>query len=299
MAIFKRKYIYAGMSNNLFNFAGYTIVTIFSLFCLLPFIIVLSGSFSDENAIEQYGYSLIPKVFSLEAYKTVFIFPQAIVNAYKVTAFVTVAGSLLGLFFISMAGFVLWRKEFRLRNAISFFIYFTTLFSGGLIPWYLVITQVLHLKDSLGALILPYVLSPFLIILMRSFMNSIPEEIVESAKIDGAKYFRIYYQLILPLTKPALATIGLFLALQYWNDWFSSSVFIVKREKFSLQYVLYNILNTADAIRQNPNIPNSVPIPRETVKLATAVIATGPIILLYPFVQRYFISGLTIGAVKG
>ena len=188
-----------------------------------------------------------------------------------------------------------------MRNGISFFIYFTTLFSGGLIPWYILMTKNLGLKDSYWALILPPLLSAWNIILMRSFMKSIPESIVESAKIDGAGDFKIYQRLILPLSTPGLATIGLFLALGYWNDWFNANMFITSDSKYPLQFLLYKILSSAAVLQTNNGAylaANVVP-PTETLKMAVAVVATGPIILLYPFVQRYFVKGLTVGAVKG
>jgi putative aldouronate transport system permease protein len=200
-----------------------------------------------------------------------------------------------------MGGYVLQRKDFKYRNAISFYIYFTTLFGGGLIPWYILMTKYLGLKDTYRVLIIPGLMSPFLIILMKNFMKSIPEEIVESAKVDGAGDFKIYASLVMPLAKPALATIGLFLALAYWNDWFISSIFITSAKKFSLQYVLYQILQTSEFFRSgaSANVDTNYNLPTESIKLATAVIATGPVILFYPFVQKYFVQGLTVGAVKG
>jgi putative aldouronate transport system permease protein len=293
--------IKSAASTKAFNIVGYIYITLLALYCAIPFVLVLSGSFSDESTIVKHGFKLIPEKFSVSAYKTIFMLPDRIFNAYKVTLMVTIIGTCAGLFMIAMAGYVLSRKDLKYRNQISFFIYFTTLFGGGLIPWYILITKYLGLKDSYLALILPSLMSPFLIILMRSFMKSIPEEIVESAKVDGAGDFTIFLKLILPLAKPALATIGLFLALDYWNNWFNSSIFITDQNKFSLQYLLYNILQSAEFLRSGAasNVSATMVIPSETLKLATAVIATGPVILFYPFVQKYFVQGLTLGAVKG
>ncbi|OKP94260.1 carbohydrate ABC transporter permease [Paenibacillus sp. P46E] len=284
-----------------FNIIGYTLLTLVSLICLIPFWLIVVGSFTDEMEIISKGFQLFPDTVSFEAYKSLFSTPEQIYRAYGVTIGVTVAGSLLGIFLTSMAGYVLSRKDFAMRNSISFFIYFTTLFSGGLIPWYILMTKNLGLKDSYWALILPPLLSAWNIILMRSFMKSIPESIVESAKIDGAGDFKIYQRLILPLSTPGLATIGLFLALGYWNDWFNANMFITTDSKYPLQFLLYKILSSAAVLQTNNGAylaANVVP-PTETLKMAVAVVATGPIILLYPFVQRYFVKGLTVGAVKG
>ncbi|MCD1258338.1 carbohydrate ABC transporter permease [Paenibacillus athensensis] len=285
-----------------FNALGYTLITLFALFCLLPFWLIIAGSFTSEVTILQEGFNLFPKVFSLEAYRVVFSTPGQIERAYAVTIGITAVGSFFGLFFVSMAGYVLARKDFVYRNAVSFLIYFTTLFSGGLIPWYIMITKYLHMKDSYLALILPLMIGAWNIILMKNFMKSIPDSIIESAQIDGAGDFRIYWKLILPLSTPGLATIGLFIALAYWNDWFNAAVFINTDTKFPLQFLLYKILASAEVLRSR--IVGSLSLsnmeaPTETLKMAVAVIVTGPIVFLYPFLQKYFVKGLTVGAVKG
>ena len=285
------------VATKVFNIIGYVLITIITIFCLLPFIMVVSGSLTNEEYIIMHGYSLWPKDFSTQAYKTIFTYPKQILTAYGVT----IIGTALGLFLISMGAYVLNRKDFKYRNGMSFYIYFTTLFGGGLIPWYILMTKYLHLKDTYLVLILPLLMTPFLIILMRNFFKSIPDSIVESAKIDGAGDFTIYAKLIMPLSKSALATIGLFLALAYWNDWFISSIYIDTPSKYTLQYLLYKILQDAEFLKSNAasNVTSSIQIPTETLKLATAVVATGPVILFYPFVQKYFVDGLIVGAVKG
>ena len=286
-----------------FNIIAYIIVTIATLICIIPFWLIISGSFTDNESIMTDGYRLIPKVFSVTAYKTIFQFPEGILKAYAVTTVNMVVGTSLGLFFMSMAGYVLSRKYFKYRNRISFLIYFTTIFGGGLIPWYVTYVKYLHLKDSYLALCIPMLMSPFLIILIRTFIqSSVPDEIVESAKIDGAGEFKIYSNIVLPVSIPGLATVGLFLALGYWNDWFLSSVFITTQSKYELQFYLYNMLSKLRAMLQLSSKSGvSIPpdLPTESTKLAMAVVVTGPIILLYPFVQRYFVTGITIGAVKG
>lgn len=284
-----------------FNAIGYVFLTLLSVVCLLPFLVIITGSFSSENEIIAEGFKLIPKHFSVDAYRAMFTNPNQIYQAYKVTIMVTVAGTAIGLFLTSMAGFVLSRKDFKYRNGLSFFIYFTTLFSGGLIPWYILIVNYLDMKDSYSALIVPGLLSAWNIILMKNFMKSIPDSLVESAKIDGAGDFRIFIRLILPLSTPGLATIGLFMALGYWNDWFNANLFITTESKFPLQFLLYKILASAAVLKTSiaGNLSPNFKPPTETLKMAAAVVVTGPIILLYPFLQRFFVKGLTIGAVKG
>lgn len=281
---------------------GYTALTVLAILCLLPFWLVVASSLTDESAITMNGFQLIPSTFSVEAYKILFEYPGDMLKAYGVTIAVTALGTLFGLFLTSMTAYVLTRRDFRWRNGFSFFFFFTTLFSGGLVPWYLMIVNYLHLKDKLIVLILPMLLNVFYIIVMKSFMSSIPEAITESAKIDGAGDFRIFIQLIVPLSKPALATIGLFIALAYWNDWYNALLFISKNELMPLQYYLYRMLGNMDGMRKAMMQSGAVVtgnLPTESLKMAMTIVATGPILLAYPFIQRFFVQGLTIGAVKG
>ncbi|WP_151733233.1 carbohydrate ABC transporter permease ['Paenibacillus yunnanensis' Narsing Rao et al. 2020] len=290
------------LDRKIFNIIGYVSLIVLAILCLLPFILVVSSSLTAENKIITDGYQFIPTVFSGEAYSILFKYPQQMIQAYIVTIGVTTAGTALGLFLTSMTAYALSRKDFKWRNQFSFFFFFTTLFSGGLVPWYLLIVNYLHMKDTVLALIIPLVLNVFYIIVMKSFMSGIPEAIVESAKIDGAGDFRIYARLVLPLSKPALATIGLFLALAYWNDWYNALLFISSEDLMPLQYYLYKMLGNMDGMRKAMMGAGAVvttAIPTESLKMAMTVVATGPILLAYPFVQRYFVQGLTIGAVKG
>lgn len=284
-----------------FNVIGYAIVGIVALVCLLPFIMIISGSFSEEEQIIRHGFSLLPRGFSTRAYEIVFKAPEDVYHAYGVSVFVTAFGTAGSLLFSSMAAFVLSRREFRPRNRLALYIYFTTMFSGGLVPLYILVVRYLHMKNTVWALLLPLLMSPWHIILLRTFMTSIPDSIVESAKIDGAGYFRVYAQLVMPLSVAGLATIGLFTALQYWNDWFNAMLFIDTTDLYPLQFYLYKMLNSMkflDSISGRAGVP--LPhMPAESLKLAMVVVATGPIVLLYPFAQRYFIRGITVGAVKG
>lgn len=286
----------------IFAAIGYVSLTLMALLCLLPFLLVLSSSLTNENKIITEGYQFIPLDFSVEAYSILFKYPGEMVQAYLVTIGVTIAGTLLGLFLTSMTSYALSRRDFKWRNKFAFFFFFTTLFSGGLVPWYLLIVNYLHMKDTALALIIPLLFNVFYIIVMKSFLSGIPEAIVESAKIDGAGDFRIYAQLILPLSKPALATIGLFLALAYWNDWYNALLFVSDEKLMPLQYYLYKMLGNMDGMRKAMMGAGAVvttSIPTESLKMAMTVVATGPILLAYPFVQKYFVQGLTIGAVKG
>lgn len=285
----------------LFNVTGYTLLFIISIICILPFYLIIIGSFTDEGTIIREGFSLgIPK-FSLEGYKLCLKNPTSILTAYGNTIIVTVIGTLLSVVMSTMTGYVLQRKDFPWRNHFSFFFFFTMLFNGGLVPWFLLCTRYLGFKNQIYALIIPMIFSVWNMIISKTFIRSIPEAITESAKIDGANDFLIYVKLIMPLSVPLVATVGLFSALSYWNDWYSCMLFIDDESKFTLQYYLQRMLGSMDALRKiaeqsGIEIPT---LPMESMKMAMTVITIGPIILLYPFLQRYFVKGLTIGAVKG
>ena len=283
-----------------FNILGTAFVLALTLLCLMPFWLMIAGSFTSETAIIQDGYRFWPSVFSIEAYQMVFKVPDVIIRAYMVTIFLVLIGTTTSLFITSMSAYVLHRKDFKYRNFFSFFFYLTSLIGGGLIPFYLLMLS-LNMRDNYLALLLPPLLSVFNIIVMRTFFSALPHEIGESGKIDGANDLAIYFQLYLPLAIPGLATIGLFTALVYWNDWYNALLFINKDTMYPLQYQLYKVISHANfaklvAQRTGQQVQN---VPTEALKLATACVTVGPIILLFPFVQRYFIKGLTIGAVKG
>ena len=286
-----------------FNAISYVLLALLSLICLLPFLLVISGSFSDQQSIQLYGYQLIPKNFSLDAYKMLFRIPGDLLRADGVTIFVTAAGTLSGLLFTSMAAFVLANKDFRYRYQVSFFFYFTSIFGGGLVPWYIFNTKYLHFHNNILSLIVPTLINVTYLLILKSYMMNIPQELYESARLDGAGDWIIYWQVAMPLCKAGLATVGLFIALNYWNDWYNAMLFLDegRRDLYPLQYFLNNILTKAQAINAaaaRSGIPAS-DVPSEPMKLAMTVVATGPIVLLYPFLQKYFVKGVTIGAVKG
>lgn len=288
------------------NIIAYTFCGLVALLCLIPFIMVLAGSFSSETAIMENGFSLLPQEFSLEAYKTVFKDPWTVVRAYMVTIILTGVGTAAGLLLQTMTAYVLAKKDFEWRNAFSFFFYFTTLFSGGLVPTYVLYTQTLNLRNSYLALLLPLLFSVFNLLIMKSYISAIPESLVDAAKIDGCGEFRILFQVVIPLIKPALATVGLFIALAYWNDWYNAMLYIRDETRYPLQYFLYQQVNNIEAYKKllannalSGDVVSALSLPTQTLKMALTIVVTGPIILAFPFVQKYFVQGITIGAVKG
>jgi len=285
----------------IFNIFGYISLTLLSIICLLPFYLIIVGSFTDEGMIIKKGFSLWITKFSVDGYKLCLKNPESVGIAYLNTIIVTIIGTILSLFMTTMTGFVLQRKDFPWRNVFSFFFFFTMLFSGGLVPYYILCVKYLGFKNNMVSLVLPMIFPVFNMIIAKSFIRQIPDAVTESAKIDGANDFLIYVKIILPLSTPLLATLALFSALGFWNDWYSCMLFIDDDKKFTLQYYLQRILNNADALRRIADKSGiSVPqLPMESMKMAMTIITIGPIIMVYPFVQRYFVKGLTIGAVKG
>ncbi|MDR1689402.1 MAG: carbohydrate ABC transporter permease [Clostridiales bacterium] len=291
------------LSGRIIHVVGYVFISLFAVSCLLPFIMMAAASFEEEKTLVLQGYSLFPRNFSLMAYEAIFVKSDVIFGSFIVTVLLTATGTAIGLFLTAMTAYALQRPDFSRRNAVSLFLYFTTLFSGGLVSFYLLITRYLQLKNSYLAILLPPLLSAWNIFMMKNFIKgSIPHEVSEAAEIDGASPFTTFIKMILPMSKPALATIGLFIGLGYWNEWYNAMLFLDTSVRYRpLQLVLYNLINTASYLKnslagQNIEIQN---LPTETIKMATAVLATTPIIMAYPFVQKYFVSGITVGAVKG
>ena len=299
----KNKKSPAGADRRLFDALSYVILFVLSFLCALPFLLVISGSFSQQTDILMHGYRLFPEKVSLDAYKMLFKIPEELLRAYGVTIFVTVTGTFFGLWFTSMAAYVIASKDFRYRYQVSFFFYFTSIFGGGLVPWYVFNTKYLHFHNNLIALILPILVNETYLLILKSYMMNIPDSLYESARLDGAGDFTIYWRIVMPLTKSGLATVGLFIALAYWNDWYNAMLYMDEgsRNLYPLQYFLNNILTKAQAMNAaaaRSGIPAS-DVPSEPMKLAMTVVATGPIVLLYPFLQKFFVKGVTIGAVKG
>ncbi|MCL6588914.1 MAG: carbohydrate ABC transporter permease [Firmicutes bacterium] len=279
---------------------AYIIVGLFALIALLPFYVLVVSSFTSEHAIVNYGYTFFPREFSIDAYKLVFLNPLRILRAYGVTILVTSVGTALSLLLASMAAYTMYRKDVKYRNHLAFFLYFTTLFNGGLASYYIILSKYLHLKNTIFVLLLVPMFNVLWILILRNFLRgSIPDELVEAGKIDGLGDFGIYLRIILPLFKPALASIGLFTALQYWNDWWTPMMFVEREALWPLQYVLYQILSSVNITANMINNLAIFNLPKESLKLALTVVSTGPIIFLYPFVQKYFVRGITLGSIKG
>lgn len=278
------------------------IMIILSVMCLFPLALVFAVSITDETSLIQNGYSLFPKVLSLSAYKFLLGDIDKILRAYGVSIFITVVGSALSLLVITMYAYPISRNEFKYRRVFSFIVFFTMLFNGGLIPLYFVYVKFLHLKDNLFAMILFWMMNPMYVMIARTyFRTSIPDSVVEAARIDGAGQFKTFISIVLPLAKPVLATIVMFNVLWYWNDWYSPMLFIQDESLYNLQYLMYKTEKSIQFLISNTNpMVNSgvADLPSQTARMAMAIIAIGPLVLAYPFFQRYFVAGITLGATK-
>ncbi|SDD40595.1 putative aldouronate transport system permease protein [Paenibacillus sp. UNCCL117] len=280
---------------------------LWTLLCIVPFILVIAVSFSDENTILANGYKFIPDKFSLSAYEYIIKDKMQVLNAYRVSITVTITGTLLSLLITALYAYPLSRTDLPYRGFFSFYVFFTLLFNGGLVPFYFLYVMVLGLKNSMLALILPLLLQPFFVIIMRTFFQtSIPPAVIEAAKIDGAGEIGIFWRIIIPLSMPVIASVGLFTTLNYWNDWFLSLLFIEPgNNNVGLQYLLQRAVLNIQYITQNSNVSQYLSgqdlanLPNRTLQMAMAVVGIGPIIFAYPFFQKYFVKGLTVGAVKG
>lgn len=279
--------------------------TLYVLATLVPFVLVFMVSITEEKTLYLNGYSLFPEKIDFSAYAYLWNGSNSILRAYLVTILVTAIGTAFGLFFTALYAYPISRKELPFRKALSFYIFFTMLFNGGLVPWYLVYTNLFDINDTLLALIVPNLLiGGFNILIMRTFFTAtIPPSVIESASIDGAGELRIFFRMILPLSLPVMATLGLFVTLAYWNDWFNSLVFITNKDNFTIQYLLNKtltdinvLLNYTTGSLQSQLLAT---VPTETIRMAVGVIGIGPIVLAYPFFQKYIVQGLTIGSVKG
>lgn len=289
------------LSDKMVNIISHAFVALFAIACLYPLLLVVSVSLSSESEVLTNGYSIFPQGFTFDTYKYIFENSGAkLLRSYAITIGVTIVGTLSSLLVTSMIAFAISIKTLKYRNVIAFICNFTVVFSAGLIPWYMVCVNVMGLKNSLLSLILPSMFSVWNMFLMRTYFANISPSLYEAATIDGAHYFKIFWKIALPLSKTALLTVGLMYALQYWNDWWNALMFIDKKELFPLQYYLYNILSNVNAISSGriPAGATSVRLPAETVKMAVTIITIGPIIFLYPFIQKYFVKGIMTGAVK-
>ncbi|ADO78186.1 carbohydrate ABC transporter permease [Halanaerobium praevalens] len=288
-------------TNIIFNI----LLFIISISCIVPFLFVFVISISSEASIANYGYQLIPKELSFTAYKYLWQEKDMILNSLGISVFITVIGTLIGLLLSTTMGYVLSRPDYKLKSFFTWIVFIPMIFNGGMVASYVVNANILHLRNTIWALILPLLVSSFNVIICKTFFKTIiPDSIVESAKIDGASQLRIFTAIVLPIAKPLLATISLFLSFAFWNDWFLASLYISKRSLMPLQALLNNIQRNIEFIANNPSAGLSLQqyasqMPAEGVRMAIAVVIVVPIALVYPFFQKYFVSGLTIGAVKG
>ena len=286
--------------------AGFNLLfTLLAAMAIIPVLFVFMISISSEESIRVSGYSFVPQSFSNSAYMFLWNERATILSALWISVLVTVSGTVLGLALTTTMGYVLSRPGFKLKGFYTWVVFIPMIFNGGMVASYVVNANILNMKNTIWALILPLAVSSFNIIVCKTFFRStIPDSIIESAKIDGASQLRIFGTIVLPISKPVLATIGLFLTFGYWNDWFQSSLYISRAELVSLQALLNNMMKSLDYIANNPSAGLSLQqyrnsMPSESVRMAIAVVIVIPIACAYPFFQKYFISGLTIGAVKG
>lgn len=291
-------------SNHMNQYAVNLIFILMACASIFPFVLLVMASFTDQKAIINDGYSLLPSVFSLEAYKYMMKSSTSLFRAYGITVFITIFGTVVGLAISTMLAYPLSRSDMPLRKVMSFLVFFTLLFNGGLVSTYLIYTEFFHIKNTIWALIIPGLLTNgFYILLIRTFFStSIPAAIIESAYIDGASEFKIFYRIVLPLSLPILATIGLMLGISYWNDWFNGLIFVTDSKLFSIQNMLNRMLSDIQFL-QKSSMTNAAQassnIPTDSVRMAIAVIGIVPIFCAYPFFQKFFVKGLTLGAVKG
>ncbi|OPH46942.1 sugar ABC transporter permease [Paenibacillus ferrarius] len=285
-----------------FHGINITFFILISIVTVIPLIYVVSVSLTSDSDIAHYGYSLIPKHITGMAYTYLVQTPKQLINAYVITMIVTVLGTVLSLVLTTTVAYVMTRKDYRYHRITTFYVFFTMIFNGGLVPTYMVVTKILHLQDTIFALFLPYGVSAWFAMLMRGFLMSLPFEIIESAKIDGASEMRIFGGIIVPLSKPALATVGLFYALGYWNDWWLAMLYISDANLIPLQYMLQSIMSNLEHLTSHMQAGLNInldQIPGESARMAIAVLAIGPMMFVFPFFQKYIVKGLTLGAVKG
>lgn len=283
--------------------AIYIFLVCICLICVVPIITVISISFSSDLQIAKEGYGIFPKGFTLDAYKYVFKDSAAIFRSYGVTIVVTLMGLIAGLLLNSMIAYVLSRRDYAYRKQLTVYLIIPMVLNGGLVPTYIWMTKYLHMKNTIWAMLLPLLIVPWFIILLRTFFSEIPSSLMEAATVDGAGELTIFFKIVLPLAKPALATVGMFITLNYWNDWFQPLMYIDDRTLYNLQYRLYILMRDVQEMLKNSAISGMgmsiADMPTESMRMAMCVIAAGPMLVIFPFFQKYFVKGLTVGGVKG
>ena len=292
--------------NKTFQIMANAVMIILVVFCMLPLLLLFSSSLNEEHALIVNGYSFLPSKLDFSAYKYILVDSTQLLRGYGISALVTLIGTTVNLVFTTLFAYPLSRKDLPGKNMIAFFLFFTMLFNGGLVPTYIMYTRYLHMKNTIGALIIPALLmNAFNVILARTYIQSnMPIALSEAAQIDGATEFRIFGQVALPLCKPIIATIGLFIGLGYWNDWMNGLYYITDAKLFSVQQLLNNMIKNIEFLSKNANSNINMSsisggIPQETVRMAIAIVGLLPLLVVFPFMQKYFIKGISVGAVKG
>lgn len=286
------------------NLAIHVFFIIWGLICVIPFMIVISASFSSEADLSMYGFSVLPKKIDLTAYQYLFANPTSIINGYKTTIITTVIGTVLAVLFQSMCGYSLSRYNFIWKNAVTWFLFFPSLFSGGMVASYIVNSHVLHLRNTYAIMILPALSSFFHIVMFRTFFKQLPEGLFDAAKIDGANELRIYSTVAVPLSTPVIATVAFMEAMGKWNMWYVCQLYISDEKKYTLQYLLQRMMMSIQSLLEDmqkvPNLQIDVTeLPGENLRMALMVVCIGPMMMVFPFFQKYFTKGMTLGAVKG
>ena len=272
---------------------------------VIPFLILVGVSFSEEKDVIANGYKLIPEHFSLEAYKFILKNPAQILQAYKITIIFSAVGTFLAVWVMSLLAYGLSRTDLPGRKYVNIFVFIPMLFGGGLVPTYLLITKYLHIDNTILVYILPSLISVWHVFMIRTFFQGLPDGIIEAAMIDGANQHRIFYSMVLPLSKPVLATVALLTFLGKWNEWFKSMLYINDQKLVSLQYFLQRIMRNIQLLKESSTessstvITSAIEVPGETARMAMAVLVAGPALFIFPFFQKYFVKGLTVGSVKG
>lgn len=290
----------SGKTNLILN----VVMGIMALTCILPLLLIFIVSFSSEESIFQNGYSFFPSGWSLDAYQYFFRLGDQLIRSYGITIFVSIVGTLISLIITCMFAYVLSRRDYRYNKLLTYMMLFTMLFNGGLVPSYMVNTQFLHLGDSIWALVLPMCLNAFYVVVLRTFYKGIPVELIEAAQIDGSGEFKTFIKIVLPLSKPGVATIGMFTLIAYWNDWFLGMLYMMDQKKYPVQTLLWSVQNSLESIKQSSAnaleyAAMAQSAPTDSGRMALTVLVVVPILLAYPFFQKYFVKGLTVGGVKG
>lgn len=288
------------VKERLFLVFMYAVLCAFALFCFIPFWIVFINSFADESILQTAGYQLLPGKFSLHAYEFLLSGKQ-VFRSYGITISVTIAGTALGVLVTAAYAYTLSHRKVKYRNILSFLTFLTMLFGAGLVGFYMLIANWLHLKDSVWALILPYLLNPFYAFILVSYYRTLPYELNEAATVDGANDLYIFFRIIWPISLPAIATVSLFYALQYWNDWYLSLLFIDNYKMLPLQMMIRQLMSNLNVMAYvgGSQTQYNIVVPTYGMQLAIVCVTIGPIVFVYPFIQRFFIKGLTLGSVKG